>query len=257
MSTGNMTTSETPDASRTALIIGATSSMAQVLCRDLAQRGYALVLAGRDEAELKMLSQDIRTRAQTPCRTVKLDLTDDTLDINKLFNSIGEIDDLYIAAGDMGGDDLDDITNIAHTIRVNYTLPAQLATVAAIRMSTKTTSGNKGRIVIISSVAGDRGRQSNYAYGSAKAAITAFASGLRNRYARKGIHVMTVKPGFIDTPMTWSMNSPLIASREYVAKHIVDSAEKEKDVVYVPFFWRYIMLIITSIPERIFKKLSL
>lgn len=258
MTTGSKTTSNATRNPRTALVIGATSSMAQAISRELGQRGYALVLAGRDDAELKLLSQDIRTRSQVPCRTLKLDLMDAELDPAKFISGAGEIDDVIIAAGDMGADDPTDIANLAYTAHVNYTVPAQLATAAALAMSKKESMDKiKGRIVIISSVAGDRGRQSNYAYGSAKAALSAFASGLRNRFCKKGVHVMTVKPGFVDTPMTWSMDSPLIAGREYVATQIITAMEKGKDIAYVPFFWRFIMLIITHIPERVFKKLSL
>ena len=111
--------------------------------------------------------------------------------------------------------------------------------------------------MLISSIAGDRGRQSNYAYGSAKAALNAFASGLRNRFFKQGVHVVTVKPGFLDTPMTWGMQSPLIASREIAAEYIIYAMKVRKNIVYVPFFWRYIMLIIIHIPEAIFKRLKL
>jgi decaprenylphospho-beta-D-erythro-pentofuranosid-2-ulose 2-reductase len=242
---------------KTALVIGATSSMAQALCRVLAGRGYHLLLAGRDEAELNILSQDVRTRYGILCRTLALDLLDEHLDAAHFMDSVGEIDDVIIAAGDMGANDPTDIPNLAYTMQVNYTAPAQLATAAAIKLAAREQKGTKGRIVIVSSVAGDRGRQSNYAYGSAKAALSAFASGLRNRFCKQGVHVMTVKPGFIDTPMTWEMSSPLIASREFVATKIADAMEKQKDVIYVPFFWRFIMLIIIHIPEKIFKKLSM
>lgn len=257
MTTGNRITSSAANP-RTALVIGATSSMAQSISRDLAARGYALVLAGRDDAELKLLSQDIRTRSQVPCRTIRIDLTDEKLDPVHFIEQAGDIDDLIIAAGDMGTKDPTDIHNIAYTIYVNYTVPAQLATAAALRMSQKESPEKlKGRIAIISSVAGDRGRQSIYAYGSAKAALTTFAAGLRNRFYKQGVHVMTVKPGFVDTPMTWNMDSPLMASREYVAAKIIDAMERGKDILYVPFFWRFIMLVIIHIPEKIFKRLSL
>ena len=112
-------------------------------------------------------------------------------------------------------------------------------------------------MVIIGSVAGDRGRASNYEYGAAKAAIATFTSGLRNRYAKLGLHIMTVKPGFVDTPMTWGMNIPLIASRETISDAILKAMAKKKDVIYAPWFWKFIMLIIMHIPEKIFKKLKL
>jgi short-subunit dehydrogenase len=158
----------------------------------------------------------------------------------------------------MGSSDPTNLDNIHQTTWLNYTVPAQLATAAAVRLSEqKSGRAYAGSITLISSVAGDRGRQSNYAYGSAKAALNTFASGLRNRFFKQGVHVMTVKPGFIDTPMTWGMKSPLIASRESVAESIVEAMKNRSNVVYVPFFWRYIMLIIIHIPEMIFKRLSL
>src|SRR5690606_36266376 len=117
---------------------------------------------------------------------------------------------------DMGGSDATDLKNLRHVTELNYILPAQIATAAGERLRAR----QSGSIVIVSSVAGDRGRQSNYPYGSAKAALSAFASGLRNRLYKDNVHVMTVKPGFVGTPMTWSMKSPLIASRESVAEAI-------------------------------------
>lgn len=238
---------------KTALVIGATSSLSQALCRDLAARGYDLVLSGRDASELDLLASDIRTRSDMRCRIVVADLLEPQFSPETFMERVGEFDHVFIVTGDMGGDNVLSLSNLAFTMRINYTIPAQLATVAAQRLAEKKT----GSITIISSVAGDRGRQSNYPYGSAKAALTTFASGLRNKFCKEGVHVMTVKPGFIDTPMTWGMQSPLIASREFVAEKIVDAMQKKKNVIYVPFFWRYIMLIIIHIPERIFKKLKL
>jgi short-subunit dehydrogenase len=115
-----------------------------------------------------------------------------------------------------------------------------------------------GNVVGVSSVAGDRGRLGNYVYGSAKAGFTAYLSGLRNRLGRKGVHVMTVKPGPVDTAMTWGIEGMfLVAPPEKVAKDILKAVRKRKDVIYTPFFWRYIMLIIRHVPERIFKKMSI
>ncbi|MFK7924061.1 MAG: SDR family NAD(P)-dependent oxidoreductase, partial [Bacteroidia bacterium] len=115
-----------------------------------------------------------------------------------------------------------------------------------------------GKIIGISSVAGDRGRASNYLYGSAKAGLTAYLSGLRNRLASKGVHVMTVKPGFVRTAMTENMDLPPVITGEpsKVAKDIIRSVRRGRNVIYTLWMWRYIMLIIRTIPERIFKKLS-
>ncbi|MFW0776544.1 MAG: SDR family NAD(P)-dependent oxidoreductase [Rickettsiales bacterium] len=235
------------------LVIGATSSLAQALCRTLAARGHPLVLCGRDESELELLAGDLQTRYGIHCNVIINDATEDSFSAGGTIAEAGDFRHVVITMGDMGNDQLDDLNNMAITAMLNYLAPAQLASVAASRLAQR----NGGSVTIISSVAGDRGRASNYPYGAAKAALSAFASGLRNRYAKSNVHVMTVKPGFVDTPMTWGMDSPLIASREMVAKKIVDAMNKQKDVLYVPWFWRFIMLVICAIPERIFKKLSL
>ena len=115
-----------------------------------------------------------------------------------------------------------------------------------------------GTLAVISSVAGDRGRQSNYVYGSAKAMVDAFASGLRNRLQRHGVRVCTIKPGFVDTPMTAGFSKGLLwAQPEQVARGIVKAMDRGQPVSYQPFFWRYIMLAIKHIPERVFMRLSL
>jgi len=238
---------------QTVLMIGATSSLAQAMCHVLAAQGYGLILAGRDVTELEFLAADLDTRHHTPTAILTIDFLARNFSPQRLLQQAEDFDHVIIATGDMGDNDADNLPNIAQNMTLNYTLPAQIATVCAEHLRTK----KQGSITFISSVAGDRGRQSNYIYGSAKAALNAFASGMRNRYCKQGVHVMTVKPGFIDTPMTWGMKSPLIASREYVAQHIIAAMHKRKDVVYVPFFWKYIMLIIIHIPEKIFKRLSL
>jgi decaprenylphospho-beta-D-erythro-pentofuranosid-2-ulose 2-reductase len=259
---------------KTIFIIGATSSLGQALCRTLAVKGYRLALAGRDAGELELLAADLATRFGINCQVLIADFMDAHFSPTLLMEQAGDYDSVIIATGDMGNGDPFSLYNLAYAVHINYTLPAQLATLAARYLSEKKKiehpverrqRGGRPRrrpkgersIVIISSIAGDRGRQSNYAYGSAKAALSAFASGLRNRFYKKGVRVMTVKPGFIDTPMTWGMTSPLIASREAVAKEIISAMERKKDVIYVPWFWRYIMLIICAIPERVFKRLSL
>ena len=247
-----MTTSHDTQ-NKTAFIIGATSSLAQALARSLAARGYGLVLGGRDEEELRLMASDLAIRNGLHVDIVAFDFMDHGLSAEQLVADAPAFTHLIMVAGDMGAENPEDIRNLGYTMHMNYAMPAEIATAAALRLE----AAGGGSIVIVSSVAGDRGRQSNYAYGSAKAALSTFASGLRNRFAKRSVHVMTVKPGFIDTPMTWGMQSPLIASRDYVAGKIVAAMEGGKDVVYVPFFWRYIMMIICAIPERIFKKLSL
>ena len=115
-----------------------------------------------------------------------------------------------------------------------------------------------GTIIGVGSVAGDRGRVGNYVYGAAKAGFHAYLSGLRNRLGRKGVHVVTAKPGFVDTGMTWGIEGMfLVASPEDVADSLLKAVKKKRNVIYTPWFWRYIMLIIRSVPEFIFKKLSI
>jgi short-subunit dehydrogenase len=118
----------------------------------------------------------------------------------------------------------------------------------------------RGYIAAVSSVAGDRGRQSNYTYGASKAGLSAYLQGLRNRLHPAGVHVLTVKPGFVDTPMTHGLvnpDSPLVASPEQVAADVDLAIRKRKDVIYTRWFWRAVMLVIGSIPERVFKRLKL
>lgn len=234
-----------------AWIIGATSSLAETLAHQLAQQGWQLLLSARNRTQLEAICTDIRIRHHTEAHVLPLDLLQ--MDTAAITSQAGLVDAVFMLAGDMGSEDKNDTYNIAHTIATNFTAPAQLLTAVAAQMETR----GAGTIVIVSSVAGDRGRQSNYPYGSAKAGLTAFAAGLRNRLCKKGVHVMTVKPGFIDTPMTWGMHSPLIAPREKVASDILKAAKRKKDILYTPWFWRFIMMIICHIPERIFKRLGL
>lgn len=238
---------------KTALIIGATSSLASSLCRLLAKEGYRLILVARDERELEIRAGDLATRYNTHCTSLHMDMLEPHFSATRLIEQAGAFNTLIFAAGDMGSSEQDDLANLAHVAMANYVVPSQILSVAAEAMS----EAGGGNIVIIGSVAGDRGRASNYEYGAAKAALATFASGLRNRYAASGLHVMTAKPGFMDTPMTWGMHSPLIASREYVASALLRAMHANKEVVYLPWFWRYIMGIICHIPESIFKKLKL
>lgn len=143
---------------------------------------------------------------------------------------------------------------IAGTIADSYTGPATLIH----RLAPLLEAHGSGAVVGVGSVAGDRGRVGNYVYGSTKAGFHTYLSGLRNRLARSGVHVVTVKPGFVDTAMTWGLPGMfLVASPDAVAQDILRAVSKEKNVLYTPFFWRWVMLIIRLVPEPIFKKLSI
>lgn len=243
----------TISGNKTAVIFGATSSLGVVLCRLLAKQGWRLILSGRDAQELVLLAGDIHVRYGIAASAVPCDLMQGSAAIDVLGEHAQNAHALWMLAGDMGTSAPYDNTNLSLTTWLNYTAPAMVLA----RFARQFERRGSGEIVVVSSVAGDRGRQSNYVYGSAKAALTAYASGLRNRLSRKGVHVMTVKPGFMDTPMTYGMHSPLIATREAAAAAMIRALRKKRDEVYVPWFWEWIMRVICHIPERIFKKMAL
>ncbi len=245
--------------SKLALIVGATSSIAVAVAEEMARQGWRLILAARDHQEAANIAHDLQIRHGNEAKTVLMDISNpDMFSAEGLIDqceSFGELDVVLIAAGTMGDEkNPDSADNIEHVVQVNFTAPAQIMAAAARRMLTRQ---KRGDIVVISSVAGDRGRATNFAYGSAKAGISAFASGLRNKLSRTQVHVMTIKPGFVDTPMTYGMKSPLIADRKLVAKLIMRGIENRRNVIYVPAIWWLIMLIINHIPEFIFKRMRI
>jgi len=241
-----------------ALILGAKSAIAQAIAERL--EGYDFVLAARRSNELEPFAADLRLR-----RSCQVDLIDfDALDFTSLehlpqqvHKTCGEFDLVVLVFGYMGdqASGRRNTEEMAQTINANFTGAAIALAHLANYLENR---DKKGGIIGISSVAGDRGRQSNYLYGSAKGGLSLFLQGLRNRLATTPVHVLTVKPGFVDTPMTQDLDGLfLVAPPAKVADDIVRAYEKKKNVLYTPFFWRWIMLIIRSIPERIFKKLKL
>ncbi len=229
-----------------ALIIGATSSLAVTLCRNLSEEGWTCDLLGRNEGELHALAADILARYGIESHIILADLSAAPPALN-----YAPYQAVFMLAGAISD-------NIATSMQVNVTAPCEMLRTAAQNMQQRGIEQRKEcQIIVVSSVAGDRGRASNYVYGAAKAALTAFASGLRNEMHAYGIHVMTVKPGFIDTPMTYHISSPLMGSRETVTRDILRAMKKRKDSIYTPSFWYLIMLVVRNIPERIFKRLSL
>ena len=241
------------------LIVGATSAIAEATARRYAARGARLYLLARDSERLANFARDLEVRGAASVTTALLDVAQD-------FNA-----DALLATAHAVLQGID-VVLLAHGV-----LPDQRAceqSVAALRtafeintlstlalltpLATQLQAQGHGTLAVMSSVAGDRGRQSNYVYGASKAALDAFLSGLRNRLARHGVHVLTIKPGFVDTPMTASFKKgPLWASPDAIAEGIVQAVDTQRDVVYLPWFWRFIMLVIRSVPERLFKRLSL
>lgn len=243
---------------QTWIILGATSSMARAFGRAVAEQGATVLLAGRDLDDLKRAAGDLAARGAAHAQAIKFDARDPATfaPILKAAEATEGTINAAVFVGSMPEQsDIDaDPALIEGTITDSFTGPARFLTELAPRMEARA----GGTVVGVGSVAGDRGRLGNYVYGAAKAGFATYLSGLRNRLTRSGGHVVTVKPGFVDTAMTWGIEGMfLVAPPQKVAQDILKAVEKKRDVIYTPFFWRYIMLVIRSIPERVFKKLSI
>jgi decaprenylphospho-beta-D-erythro-pentofuranosid-2-ulose 2-reductase len=254
--------STTPQATtppRKILVLGATSGIAEATCRIWAFQGASLFLVARNAEKLAAVAADLKTRGASYVDTAVADL-DDTDQHPALLahaiNSLTGMDIVCLAHGILG-DQTEaerDFNTAAQILHTNFVAPVSLLT----WLSNFCVQRRAGTIAVISSVAGDRGRKSNYLYGSSKAGLSAFLGGLRNRVDREGVTVLTIKPGPVKTAMTANMpKSEKFADVESVAESIVSAIDKRKDILYVPFQWQPIMFIIRNIPERIFKKLNL
>lgn len=241
------------------LIVGATSAIAEQTCRIYAARGDSLFLVARNPNRLEAIRQDLQLRGAHYADTATLDINDiqrhDRV-LQLAWQALGEIDVVLIATGTLP-DQLACQDLVAKTLDefgTNATAIIALLTPLANRLQMQ----GRGTLAVISSVAGDRGRQSNYVYGAAKAAVTTFLGGLRQRLVKHGVNVVTIKPGFVDTPMTREFKKgPLWTKPETVARGIVRSIDRRCGTVYLPWFWSFIMLIIRHIPESIFKRIKL
>ena len=241
------------------LVLGATSAIAQATVRLLAARGASLYLVGRNAERLEAVAKDARTRGAAKVESEALDLDDLTQHealVERAATALGGLDGALIAHGILGDQKVAErsYTDTEKVLRTNFLSAVSLLTPLANRFEAQ----KAGTLVVISSVAGDRGRQSNYVYGASKGALSVFLQGLRNRLARSGVAVVTVKPGFVDTPMTADLKkNALFASPETVARGMLRAADKGRNEVYLPGFWRLIMFIIRSIPEPLFKRMKL
>ena len=241
------------------LILGATSAIAKHTTRLFAADEHHLYLVARNEDKLKSMQQDMRVRGATDAHYESLDLADESLHedlIKRATEKMGSIDTVLIAYGTLGNQKQceESYANTLKELQLNSLSVISLLTILANQFEEQ----KSGTIAVISSPSGDRGRQSNYIYGTAKGALTIFMQGLRNRLAKSKVHVLTIKPGFVDTPMTKEFKKSLLwVSPEVISKGIYTAIRKKREVVYLPFFWRYIMFIIKSVPEKIFKHLSL
>jgi short-subunit dehydrogenase len=209
-----------------------------------------------------VLAQDLEVR-KAPGQTVAT-ITADLADLSahetvvtQVYSAMGGLDVILVAHGSLSPqaacEDSVDLT--LREINLNALSPISIVTLVAKRFE----AAGSGVIAVIGSVAGDRGRQSNYVYGAAKGMLSIFLDGLRNRLSRKGVSVVTIKPGFVDTPMTAHIHpkGALWASPDQIAAGIVIAVAQKRDVAYLPGFWRPIMFVIRHIPERVFKRLKL
>lgn len=244
------------------LILGATSAIAEHVARQLAAQGASLYCIGRSSGKLLALTDDLRIRAgegqviggQT---ADLLEIEEHSRLISDAEQTLGGLDAVLIAYGSLPDQKACEksFSDLKRELEVNSISVISLLTELGNRFEQR----SSGVIAVISSVAGDRGRQSNYVYGAAKGMLSIFLQGLRNRLSRRGVSVVTIKPGFVDTPMTadFAKSGPLWAKPDSVAKVIVSAMAKGKSEVYVPWFWAYVMFIIRHIPESMFKRMSL
>ena len=242
---------------QTALIIGATSDIGRAVARRLAGDGYALQLAGRSPQRLEREAGDLRVRLEAAVTVHPCDVLDEHGGIAFLADLEPRPDVAVCVVGLLGSQDESqrDPAAAERVMRTNYLGPALLLGALAEEFARR----GHGVLVGVSSVAGERGRGSNYVYGSAKAGLTAFLSGLRNRLAPSGVHIMTVNPGFVRTRMTDGMALParLTATPEQVADAIARGISRRRDVIYVKPIWRPIMFAVRAIPEPVFKRMRL
>jgi len=236
------------------VILGARSDIGRAIAKRYAEYGCSIVLAARHADRLAADRADLETRYRVPVKVAEFDLNITEPDL--FFRELGEFPGtLVMVAGLLGDQSKAEAkdTEAALVMQSNYTGPARFLLAGARLMQQR---GN-GCIIGVSSVAGDRGRGSNFVYGSAKAGFTAFLSGLRNRMSTKNIQVITVKPGFVATRMTAGMNLPraLTASADDVARAVLKAHSKHSDVIYVRPIWRLIMLAIGSLAQVVFTRL--
>jgi len=241
------------------LIFGATSSIAEHCARIWAARGDKLYLVARNKKKVQTLKDDLKVRGASQITTFCADLND-IEQHGKLISEVSEImnniDIVLIAHGTLSNQNMCEL-NVVETlneIKSNALSTISLLTLLANRFEAK----KNGTICVISSVAGDRGRASNYVYGSAKAMITAFTSGLRQRLYKSNVAIITIKPGYVDTPMTSNFKKGLLWIKPHeVASKIVKAIDRKKSEVYIPVFWWFIMKLIRAIPSGLFKRLKI
>ena len=241
------------------LIIGATSAIAESCAKIWSSRGDSIFLVAKNKEKLDLLKTNLKNNNSKDIASFLMDVNN-LEDHKKMFdeaeNQLKEINIVLIAHGTLSDQDEceKNVNKTVEEIKTNAISTIALLTEISNRFIKK----KSGTIAVISSVAGDRGRSSNYVYGSAKAMVSTFASGLRQRLNKHNVSVVTIKPAFIDTPMTKNNKKNLLWTQpSSIAPRIVKSIDSKKSEVYLPSFWRFIMLIIKLIPNFVFKKINL
>lgn len=240
-------------------VCGATSAIALPVCRRLAADSASFFLVARNAQRLDRVAADLSTRGAARVETRCLDLTKTARHsdlVSEAFATFGEFDIAFLAHGILGDPSrvVEDPKEAEKVLQTNFTSAVSLLTLLANRFEKQ----RRGTIAVITSVAGDRGRKSNYVYGSAKAGLTVFLQGLRHRLHSAGVRVVAIKPGFILTPMTENLaRKPLAVEPKRIAPDILRSFESGPEEVYTPWFWKPIMTAIRWIPEPLFKRLDL
>jgi decaprenylphospho-beta-D-erythro-pentofuranosid-2-ulose 2-reductase len=241
------------------LIIGATSTIAQEVSKCFATDSAWLFLVGRSQEKLTVIAEDLLIRGAGKVESLSLDLDNPESHaelVSTATKALGALDIVLIAYGTLPNQKACQ-QHVGTTLK-EFTTNCTSAVSLLTHLANYFEEQHGGCIAVITSVAGDRGRQSNYVYGAAKGALSIFLQGMRNRLSKKGVNVLTIKPGFVDTPMTAGVpKNFLFADPAVVGKRIFKAIMNGEEILYVPWFWRWIMLIIKGIPESIFKKLQL
>jgi len=239
--------------------MGATSAIAEATAREFAKAGDALFLVARNAERLLATADDLRLRGAAIVESHVLDARETAAFpalLDQAVLKLGGLDHALIAHGSLS--DQSACQASAERMLAEFQINALSTMALCTELANRFEAQGRGVIAVISSVAGDRGRQSNYVYGSAKAAVSAFTSGLRQRLYSKGVRVVTIKPGFVDTPMTANFKKGAMwASPVTVGASIFDAIVRGRPVLYTPWFWWGIMAVIKAIPERLFRRLKL
>lgn len=245
---------------KSVLVIGASSAIAEAVAKRYAKMGARFFLLARSSEKLSAIRADLLIRGAGSVDTGVFDINDldeHTTVLERAIQLLGTLDVALVAHGTLGNQQE---CEYSPELALQELQTNAVSTIAFLtRLGNLFEKQRTGTIAVISSVAGDRGRPSNYVYGTAKAAVTTFCEGLNARMFKAGVHVLTIKPGMVASPMTDGLDLPgiLLAQPDQVAADIIRGIEKKVDTLYTPWFWKYIMAGIVHLPTLLFKKLNL